>query len=104
MLFNKISFRFIFLSVLSAAVLAGCGILKEDSTWQSKPISTDQRVSPWPDSASFKGSDNIIYDVRNDKENLYLCFKTYDAVTQAIIIKGGLTLWFDNLGKKTTGG
>jgi len=99
MRFNKILSRLLFLFLL-AAFMSSCGVLKEDSTWQTKPVTTNQVATPWPDSASFKGSDNILYDIRNDKDNLYLCFKTYDPVTQAIIIKGGLTMWFDVLGKK----
>ena len=91
---------FILLSIIflicscSPKVLYQCG-------WQNTPVSADGNPSEWRIPLRFYDSDTKLnYTLSNDDEKIYLCVRIVDELSQAKVIKNGLTIWFDTLAKK----
>lgn len=64
-------------------------------------ITIDGDLQEWGDSLTYFNNDaQINYSIANDKDNLYLAFKTNDPVYQAKILKYGVTFSIDTKGKK----
>jgi hypothetical protein len=87
--------------VLSVFIFAGCGSQKDlTSHYAAEPVHVDGNISEWMDKLSYDKGQSIYYSVANDNSNLYLVLMTNDQVVQRKIMGLGLTLWFDNEGKK----
>jgi len=93
--------KYTVLFVLSVFIFAGCGSQKDlTSHYAAEPVHVDGTISEWMDKLSYDKGQSIYYSVANDNSNLYLVLMTNDQVVQRKIMGLGLTLWFDNEGKK----
>jgi hypothetical protein len=91
----------IFVCIVLAAVfiLTGCSsAVKLTSDWKKSDIVIDGRPDDWDGSLYLLKKANVLVGVRNDSENLYMCFITNDQSAQRQIMRNGLTVWFDPSG------
>ena len=71
------------------------------SNWQSKPISADGNASEWFIPLRFYDSESKLnYNLTNDNENIYICARIVDELSQAKVVRNGINIWFDTLAKK----
>ncbi|HTY57905.1 MAG TPA: hypothetical protein VMF59_03770 [Bacteroidota bacterium] len=87
----------------AAAALAGCGTAEIASHWKSSDIEFFARGSRWPVS-SFEEK-RVTGTVCNDSEYIYIGLRTADPGMQRLLVRGGITWWFDSKGgsRKTFG-
>ena len=89
-------------SVLAVATMtAGCGPAKVESHWATRSVHVDGQITDWDEIplTYFKNSE-VQLGLCNDGKNLYVLFCFYDVRWSRVIRMGGLTIWFDNTGKK----
>ena len=70
-----------------------------ESNWPAKPVTIDGKPTEWPDFFRFFLS-AIKYDVYNDSTNLFVCIKSIGTDDQSRLIRGGMYIWLDIMGKK----
>jgi hypothetical protein len=91
----KRSFPLVFIGLL------GCSSgLKLTSDWRSGEIQIDGNDAEWQRGLYYDEESEMLYSLRNDDESLYLLLKTQNRSTQAQILHGGFTVWFDPSGGK----
>jgi len=72
-----------------------------NSKWVQNPIIVDGNVSEWTQSPHFYNSDTKFFvSIANDSSNLYLNIVTSDELIQTKILRSGLIVSVDTLGKK----
>ncbi|MFZ1977243.1 MAG: hypothetical protein WAV76_04755 [Bacteroidota bacterium] len=90
---------FICIALAAVFILTGCSsAVKLTSDWKKSDIVIDGRPNDWDGSLYLLKKANVLVGVRNDSENLYICFITNDQSAQRQIMRNGLTLWFDPSG------
>jgi len=90
---------FICIAFAAVFILTGCSsAIKLTADWKKTDIVIDGRQSDWDGSLYFLKKANVMVGVRNDSENLYICFITNDQAAQREIMRNGLTVWFDPSG------
>jgi len=71
------------------------------SSWQSVPVVADGEANEWKIPLRFYDpSTKLNYTISNDKDNLYICIRAVDVVTQLKIMKAGMQIWIDTTSKK----
>ena len=103
--FRTISIReFLLVTFLSSILLTGCKTQEVQTNWSSAPVKVDGKMDDWANTPMLYFEESgVQLGLRNDSENLYILFRfNNEAWTQAIRM-GGLTIWFDNSGKKKKG-
>lgn len=79
--------------------LLGCSsAVQLTSDWKKSEIVIDGKQNDWEGSLYDLKKVNVTIGVRNDSENLYLCFISYDQSVGRQIMSGGFTVWFDPSG------
>lgn len=86
---------------LGFVLLVGCKTQELQTNWSSTPIKIDGKMNDWANTpmAYFEES-GVQLGLRNDSENLYILFRFNNQAYAQAIRMGGLTIWFDNSGKK----
>ncbi len=85
---------------LAVLILASCAKPFYNQEWQATPVTADGNAKEWSVPLGFyDGETKIQYTFSNDINNLYLCMKVVDEKTQVKIIRAGLQLWIDSMGK-----
>src|ERR1700749_4988033 len=89
------------LSICIISLLAACSPkAMYQSGWQSTPVVADGNASEWRIPLRFYDTDTKLnYTLSNDNENIYLCVRIVDELSQAKVIRNGLNIWFDTLAK-----
>ena len=70
------------------------------SQWQPSALQTDLIPVDWEASADQDPSGNLDYAIFNDNENLYVYLKTADRPSQLKMLRAGVQLDFDTLGRE----
>jgi|WetSurMetagenome_2_1015567.scaffolds.fasta_scaffold33771_2 hypothetical protein len=101
---NKQAFQIPALFLLGLMLISMLGLLGCSSAvplisdWKKSEIVVDGRQNEWQRSLYDLKKINVTVGVRNDVENLYLCFISYDQGVGRQIMSGGFTVWFDPSG------
>jgi hypothetical protein len=84
-------------SVLACAVyMMGCSSAAHlISDWKNTEITIDGKQNDWEGSLYDFKKENLTIGIRNDADNLYLCFISYDQGIKHQIMNRGFTIWFD---------
>ncbi len=87
------------------AVLVGCGTKAINSHWRGNDIKIDEKDRGWFDLGSVLEDPRASLAILNDNDYLYLGLRTTNADFQRLVLRGGVTWWFDREGgdKKTFG-
>lgn len=92
---------FLLLTLLSSTLLAGCKTQEVQTHWSATPVKIDGEMNDWANTPKVYFEDSgLQLGLRNDGENLYILFRFNNEAWARAIRRGGLTLWFDNSGKK----
>jgi hypothetical protein len=90
--------KFVLVSVI--LILASCAKPFYNEQWQATSVTADGNAREWPVPLGFyDGETKLQYTYSNDLNNLYLCMKVVDEKTQVKIIRAGLQLWIDTIGR-----
>ncbi|MDB5014738.1 MAG: hypothetical protein JWQ25_2940 [Daejeonella sp.] len=72
--------------------------------WMQHPVVVDGNSEEWHEPLNnFNSETKLAFALGNDKQNLYLIIESLDEVTTGRLIRGGLTLNINTLGKKKDG-
>ena len=91
------------LSLLALFVLLAAGCSQKiiyQSQWQPAALQPDMIPLHWEASAEQDPSGNLDYAISNDNDNLYIYLKTADRTTQLKMLRAGVQLDFDTLGRE----
>lgn len=70
--------------------------------WQSNKVTTDGRIPEWSNPLRlYDTKSKINYTISNDRQNLYVCMKFSDEISQIKVLQGGMEFRIDTSGKKT---
>ena len=93
--------KIIILSVVVVTVLLiGCNRIELQSSWRDRTIKIDGNDEDWKDQKYYIREKNITVGVMNDERYLYLCFYPTNRKLSELLLKQGLTIWFNGEGKK----
>ncbi len=91
-------YRIIVLAAIALA-FAGCSsTVPLASVWNDRTVKIDGDISEWTQGVYYNKKANALVGVRNDEQNIYVCFKTSDSDVIKQIRMTGLTLWLNNDG------
>jgi hypothetical protein len=91
-------FLFCFMLISMLGSLGCSSAVPLISDWKKSEIVIDGKQNDWEGSLYDLKKVNVTIGVRNDSENLYLCFISYDQGVGRQIMSGGFTIWFDPSG------
>jgi len=86
-----------FLLIIGAAI-AGCGGIEITSRWKDRDVPVDGQNTGWFSSAVTLKDQRAAIVVANDGEYLYVGLRTADQGLQRLIMRTGITWWFDREG------
>ncbi|MBO2008091.1 hypothetical protein [Hymenobacter negativus] len=69
------------------------------SQFAAAPPTIDGQASEWTDSLHYDPASKLQYQVLNDGRMVYVRLKAADPITQAKIVRLGLTIWLDTTGR-----
>jgi hypothetical protein len=90
------------ISILLFSILAlACSPKTYDSVeWQNSSVAVDGVIDDWANPLRFyDNKSKINYSISNDLKNIYLCIKISDRFTQLKILRAGMEIKIDTLGK-----
>ncbi|HVW62247.1 MAG TPA: hypothetical protein VHC48_19485 [Puia sp.] len=71
--------------------------------WQKQPLTIDGSDSDWVRPLpGIESTEKLTYAMTNDADNLYVLISTKDPAEQNKILSGGMTVWVNNQGDKTS--
>lgn len=71
--------------------------------WQKQPLTIDGSDSDWVRPLpGIESTEKLTYAMTNDADNLYVLISTKDPAEQNKILSGGMTVWINNQGEKTS--
>lgn len=80
--------------------MASCSKALYHTTWQTKQVSVDGKTDEWDLPLRYAECDGKMqYIVTNDSKNLYLCVKSTDDQLIMTILRNGMHIWIDTIGK-----
>ncbi len=89
------------LLILVMLLVAGCSQkVIYQSHWQPDPLQTDIIPVDWEASAEQDPAGTLDYAIKNDNDNLYVFLKTAHRLTQVKMLRAGVQLDFDTLGRE----
>ena len=90
-----------FLSILGTGLLFSCSKTIYENAWESRNLKADITSNEWDKPLRYYDTDSRLqYNVTNDSVNLYVCIRATDQQSQLKIIRSGMQLWIDTIGKK----
>lgn len=75
-------------------------VVVETNHWASQIPSINGNLNDWNNLQRSAKQNAFQYEISNDEENLYIGFRVIDPNVQTNIMRRGMTIWFDTLGKK----
>jgi len=70
------------------------------SPWQTKSIIPDGKATEWTTPLKYYDEKSRLqYAVTNDNKNLYFCIRATEEETQTKILRAGMQIWIDTVGK-----
>jgi len=73
--------------------------------WQKQPLTIDGSDSDWVRPLpGLESTEKLTYAMTNDADNLYVLISTKDPAEQNKILSGGMTVWINNEGEKSSDG
>jgi hypothetical protein len=101
----KITLRIIFLSFITAISTFGQETKKKKGVptaiYRQDNIVIDGKMNDWPELISFYNKDSKLgYSIANDSSKFYFCFIMSDQLMQMKILRMGLYIGIDTMGKK----
>ncbi len=79
----------------------GCKAEEIPSAWTSQPITVDGNANDWSELPTYLfEKEGATIGICNDSTNVYLMLRLSDARKAMMIKRDGLTIWFDDAGKK----
>jgi hypothetical protein len=85
-------------SILTAFLFLACNEITIDSKWRTQNISIDGINNDWKSGTYIKDA-NVLVNVCNDENFVYLSLTTNDRNLPMKIMRDGLIVWFDPQGK-----
>lgn len=77
--------------------------VQEISLWAPTGVKADGKLAEWNDSfQAYNKATQLYYTISNDDKNIYMAFKSTDAMNNNKIIAGGITIAVNTEGKKKT--
>ncbi len=71
-----------------------------NSLWQKSPVKADGIPNEWSKPLKhYDTNTKIQYTFSNDWQNMYICIRATDDITQKKILRGGMVVWIDTTGK-----
>jgi len=93
------SYQFLIIAVFICGSLSGCKLPELYSDWRDRDIVIDGKYSDWPDTQTYYiEKENVIINLTNNKEYLYLCLITMNRELEIKIMESGFVVWFDQDG------
>jgi uncharacterized membrane protein YgcG len=87
--------------LLIVIALCGCSsTLELTSSWTNHELKVDGTDTEWKDATALIPGPQVFVGIKNDRENLYVCLKTSNRITQVQMLALGTTVWIDTEGKK----
>jgi uncharacterized membrane protein YgcG len=87
--------------LLAVVTLSGCSsTLELTSRWTNHELKVDGTGTEWKDGTTLIPGPQVLVGIKNDRENLYVCLKTSNRITQVQMLALGTTVWIDTEGKK----
>ena len=87
--------------LLAVVALSGCSsTLELTSRWTNHELKVDGTGTEWNDATTLIPGPQVLVGIKNDRENLYVCLRTSNRITQVQMLALGTTVWIDTEGKK----
>ena len=87
-------------AVLCLLPVAGCGGVRLESKPRDRVITIDGKADEWQESTTFIENAQIGVALFNDRDDLYVCIKSWNQDLNLQAMNLGMTLWFDPDGGK----
>jgi hypothetical protein len=89
------------LTLAGTILLFNCKGTEVQTNWSTTQVKIDGEANDWANTPMvYFEESGVQLGLRNDSENLYILFRFSNQAWARAIRMGGLTLWFDNSGKK----
>lgn len=89
--------------LLIVILLSACGNKPiYTSKWNSDQIVIDGTFLDWKSEIEYDSKSKFLYNVSNDRSNLYICLKVTEPNVKNKIMMRGFTVWIDTTGKQKT--
>lgn len=85
------------ISLLSLFIF-GCNEINISSKWRTQEIKIDGKNTEWKSGNYIKDA-NVLVNICNDEEYVYLSIASNDRNLPMLVMRGGLTIWFDPTGE-----
>lgn len=93
---------FILLSMLTVIIFySSCSHTVYTNSWQTDDFTVLRKSETTEPLRFYDSKSKLQYQVANDYKNLYICLKATDQQSQMKIIRAGMTVGLDTLGKKS---
>lgn len=98
---NKISLFLATACMCAPLFISGCGSPVIVSEYRSSAITIDGNYTDWGNARTYYDEkEKVILNLLNDKDYLYICLVTRNLDIEYRLMESGLSLWFDDSGKK----
>lgn len=89
------------LGLVSMMMMTGCAKMPVyKSTWLQLTSPEKENNKNWYEGMCYDSESGIIYGLSNNQENLYIKMKFANSILQQKVMRTGLTVWIDTLGRK----
>lgn len=90
-----------FFALIAISLIAGCKSQEAPCSWADKPMKVDGKMADWTGlPTTYFEDEGAVLGLSNDDKNLYIQVRFKDQKWVKTIKMSGLSLWFDNKGKK----
>jgi len=90
----------LFIVLFIFCLFSSCSKTIYVSTWQSKEVKADGNIQEWGIPLRYYDNESRLqYSISNDASNLYICLRATDDFSQMKIMRAGMQLWIDTIGK-----
>ena len=94
---KKKIFLTVILNITVTILLSSCSTMTPvNSIWQNGTATFDKDNTMWKGNMLYFPDEKVSIGIKNDNDNLYLCFKTADPSTLRKAMSSGLTVWLNN--------
>ena len=88
-------------TLIAINFIAGCKSQEAPCSWADKPMQVDGKMADWTGlPTTYFEDEGAVFGLSNDDNNLFIQIRFKDMKWVRTIKMSGLSLWFDNKGKK----